>query len=417
MNGTRLVIAAIVAQAVTNGLLSDRLDGDESLLLSLIAFGASALAAGIIQRRRHGVRPREPLRGERLRVMALLNGATAVTFLGFYTALTLAPAALAAAIETGIGPLALALGALRRPNTRDLRAVLLGAAALALALGAALRASTGETTHSAIELSGGLALAAIAGITAAGIATLSHRLGRLDVSPVTVTAHRFHLTYLLALGLLLLHPGDAIGSLTSATGALIVPLALLGVALPLFVLQFGMQRTPPIVVTLLASGVPGMTYLVAVVAGSQDFDALTFVLINGSLVLAFLGPRLIRPKRRPPGPGGASTVDAAAPHRTATSGTLHERPALVRRARTRGVFMESFERSTSPTARPGRSRRILIAAAIAALAVAGIIWGAPSAGDGPTAPTTVAGSGWGAPSAGDGPTAPTTVAIKGMFAQ
>ena len=32
-----------------------------------------------------------------------------------------------------------------------------------------------------------------------GIAVLSHRLGQLRVSPVQVTAHRFHLTYLFAL--------------------------------------------------------------------------------------------------------------------------------------------------------------------------------------------------------------------------
>jgi drug/metabolite transporter (DMT)-like permease len=298
VNGSALVIAAIVVQAVTNGVLSGHLDGSESLLLSFTAFGLSALASGIVDRRRRTRGIREPLRGERLRVMVLLNAATAVAFLGFYTALTLAPAALAAALETGIGPLVLALSALRHPEARDLRRILLGAVTLALALGAALRAAAAGAAYSAADLTAGLALAAVAGTAAAGIAVLSHRLGRLDVSPVTVTAHRFHLTYLLALGLLLFNPSTGLRSITGTSAGVIVLLAVLGVALPLFVLQIGMQRTPPIVVTLLASGVPGMTYLTAVCARGEAFGPLAFILINGSLVLAFLGPPLIRPQVR-----------------------------------------------------------------------------------------------------------------------
>ena len=298
MNGSALVIVAIVAQAVTNGLLSGHLDGSESLLLSFTAFGLSALASGIADRRRRTGGIREPLRGEPLRVMALLNCATAIAFLGFYTALTLAPAALAAAIETGIGPLVLTLGALRQREPGHARSILLGASTLVLALGAALRAAATGPTHSAIDLAAGLTLAAVAGTAAAGIAVLSHRLGKLEVSPVTVTAHRFHLTYLLALGLLLLNPGASLRTITSPNGSLIVLLAVLGVALPLFVLQIGMQRTPPIVVTLLASAVPGMTYLTAVCARGQDFDPLAFLLINASLVLAFLGPTLIGNRNR-----------------------------------------------------------------------------------------------------------------------
>jgi inner membrane transporter RhtA len=302
VNGSVLVIAAIVAQAVTNGVLSGHLDGSGSLLLSFTAFGISALAAGIVDRHRRTGRARRPLRGERLCAMALLNGATAVAFLGFYTALTLAPAPLAAAIETGIGPLAIGLGTLRHRETTSARRILIGALTLLLALGAALCSAATGPSHSAAHLTAGLALAAIAGSAAAGIAVLSHRLGKLGVSPVTVTAHRFHLTYLLALGLLLLNPSTALRSIASANGAFIALLAVFGVALPLFVLQIGMQRTPPIVVTLLASAVPGMTYLTAVCARSQGFDPLAFFLINGSLVLAFAGPIFIRSRSRQKNP-------------------------------------------------------------------------------------------------------------------
>lgn len=90
-----------------------------------------------------------------------------------------------------------------------------------------------------------LALPGIAGM-AAGIAVISHRLGRLAISPVTVTAHRFHLTYLLAPALLLLGPDPGPRSFSGGRIAFIAVLAVLGVALPLFVLQIGMQRTAPL---------------------------------------------------------------------------------------------------------------------------------------------------------------------------
>ena len=55
-----------------------------------------------------------------------------------------------------------------------------------------------------------------------------------------------------------------------------------------------MQRTAPVVVTLMASAVPGLTYLMASLVGHQRFDVPTFALISGSLGVAFLGPTLLR---------------------------------------------------------------------------------------------------------------------------
>ncbi len=293
MGGSLLVGIAITLQAVSNGLLSDRLTGSGSLLLSFTAFSTSALVFGVVARfRASGERQR--LRGTRLRLMVLLNMATAVTFLGFYWSLSVIPAPLASAVETGIGPLALACFPIRRSlGARRPAEVGVGLLALLLALLVGCRMDSTGQAHSPALLLGGIAVAAVAGCSAAGIAVLSHRLGQLRVSPVQVTAHRFHLTYLFALATLALG-GQPSGGWRGSTVAFIASVAVLGAALPLFVLQIGMQRTAPVVVTLMASAVPGLTYLMASLVGHQRFDVPTFALISGSLGVAFLGPTLLR---------------------------------------------------------------------------------------------------------------------------
>lgn len=139
MGGSLLVAVAITLQALSNGLLSDNLSGRESVLLSFTAFSASALVFGLVVRFR-SKSDRQPLRDERLRLMLVLNGATAVTFLGFYWSLSLIPAPLAAAVETGIGPLAMACFRIRKSaGARRLAELGLGVLALGLALAVAGR--------------------------------------------------------------------------------------------------------------------------------------------------------------------------------------------------------------------------------------------------------------------------------------
>ncbi len=298
MGGSLIVTVAIALQALSNGLLSGNLSGAQSVLLSFTAFSTSALVFGVVAHFRAGGQ-RQRLRGTALRLMVLLNVATAVTFLGFYWSLSVVPAPLAAAVETGIGPFAMACFRIRTSSGARRRTELgLGMLALLLALSVAGRvASVGKAESPALLLAG-VGVAAIAGCSAAGIAVLSHRLGQLQISPVRVTAHRFHLTYLLALAVLVFGSQPA-GGWAGSRVAFIASVAVLGAALPLFLLQIGMQKTKPMMVTLLASAVPSLTYLMASVTGRQRFDVLSFVLINGSLCVAFLGPVLIN--RRPSG--------------------------------------------------------------------------------------------------------------------
>ncbi|MFC7306032.1 hypothetical protein ACFQVC_17620 [Streptomyces monticola] len=293
MGGSLLVVAAILMQATSNGLLSENLGGSESVLLSFIAFGASALVFGAVAKVRGS--GGALFHGRRLRLLLAINAATAITFLGFYWSLSLIPAPLAAAVETGIGPLAMAFLGLREAKGARRRAAefAVGLLTLALALAVAGRLVSAGEVDSLPEFFGGVAVAALAGVMAACIALLSFRFGQLKVSPVQVTAHRFHLTYLLALGVLLSGPGREIGEIDGTRLAFIAVVALAGAALPLFILQIGMQRTSPLVVALLASAVPSLTYLMAALTGEQGFDPIAFVLINGCLAVAFLGPKVI----------------------------------------------------------------------------------------------------------------------------
>jgi drug/metabolite transporter (DMT)-like permease len=192
-----------------------------------------------------------------------------------------------------------------------------GVLALLLALCVGCRMVTTGQVDSPALLLDGVVVAAVAGCSAAAIAVLSHRLGQLRVSPVQVTAHRFHLTYLLALGVLMFG-GQPTGGWRGSTVAFIVLVAVFGAAVPLFVLQIGMQRTAPLIVTLLASAVPALTYLMASLVGQQRFDGLSFTLISGSLGVAFLGPVLMRwaPRRA----AAAPRVSSAACPRSGSSG-------------------------------------------------------------------------------------------------
>jgi inner membrane transporter RhtA len=302
MYGALPVVVAILMQALSNGLLSDNLSGNESVLLTFSAFSFSAVVFGIVARIRRAGADHEQqesvFRGERLKLLLLLNLATAVTFLCFYWSLSLVPAALASAVETGIGPLAMACYGVRsKERGRRVPQLIIGVLALALAVGVAGRiASVGEA-GTLLTFVLGLTAAATAGVSAAGIAVISHRFGRLKVSPVRVTAHRFHLTYVLAPAVLL-GPGEGLGAVPASRIMFIVVVAVAGVSIPLFVLQVGMQRTAPMVVTLLASVVPSLTYLTATLLGDQAFDLPAFVMINGSLAVAFLGPAVLKRGRR-----------------------------------------------------------------------------------------------------------------------
>ncbi len=344
-----LVVVAVVFQAVSNGLLSDRLSGTDSLFLSFVAFGASALVFALVARFRRGRAGKGTFRGEQGRLLGLLNVATAVTFLSFYWSLSLIPAPLAVGVESGIGPLALACLRLRRPaKAPRLGALAVATVALSLSLAAAARMVSAGQAQGSPAFAAGLGAAALAGVSAATIPVLSFRLGALRVSPVQVNAHRFHLTYGLALVALAFCPKASVQALRGPQALLCAAIAVAGVALPLFVLQVGIQRTRPMTVVLLASAAPGLTYLVAAAAGRQHLDAPALALISGGLVTAFVGPavteRLWCPDRARPAPpparGPGPVGSGQSPGDGQRSGAVARHRTAAGRGRSPGGFLQ-----------------------------------------------------------------------------
>jgi drug/metabolite transporter (DMT)-like permease len=293
-----LIGVAVMLQAGSSGFLSGRLDGAQSLLFSTIAFALATLVFTVIDRARRG-RGRGPgvLRAHG-RLMVAANVLTAVTFIGFYLSLVYVPAALAVSIETAIGPLVIAVAAGRAARTGD---HLVGWALIACSGALAWRLSGDAAGAIPVgTLATGVGLALLAGVGAAGLALLSKRLGGLAVDPVTVTANRFHLTYLSALVLLALDPPAVaqVGSLVP----LLVLVGVVAVVVPLYLLQVGLQRAEPLSAMTLITTMPGLTYLAQVLFGAA-FDPWALALTVVITVIAVGYARV--PRRVAPVPAAA----------------------------------------------------------------------------------------------------------------
>ncbi|WP_405602976.1 hypothetical protein OG741_29670 [Streptomyces sp. NBC_01410] len=300
-----LILVSVFLQAGAEGFLSGRLDVTASLRFSVLAFLVTALIFTAITWLRGRTRSKrqatEASRGEVRRLLWEMNAASALTFLGFYLAMAWVPAALAASLVAGVGPLAVVLiGTVRARNPGGpagwARAVLL----LAVSLATAACVQPGSLREVGYLVHVGGALAVLAGFGAAYLAVVSRRLGALGVDPTRVMAHRFHLTYVLAGAVLLLRGGGAASELSLGVTALT---ALVGVVVPLYLLQISIQRCPPIVTMVLLTAVPGLTY-VAQVAFGDPFRLAAAVMV-ALLVILTVGFAVLEGRTRrgaPPGP-------------------------------------------------------------------------------------------------------------------
>ena len=287
-----LIALSVLLQAGSDGFLSGRLAVGGSLLFSACAFaGTTAVFWTLARVRGHGS-PREPgARRQVIRLTVAMNVATAVTFLGFYLSLVLVPAALAASVMSGVGPLAVALLDLARGRPTTVAGWLRGSVLLAFSVLTALAMSTEGTRGTAVSagaLAGGLGLVLLAGFGAAYLATASRRLGELGGRPVWVMAHRFHLTYVVAAVLLVLRGGSGTAAGIGPGTAVLVALA--GVVIPLYLLQIGLQRARPMIAMVLLTTLPGLSYLAQVGFG-QPFDPLACVLVAALIALAVVSAR------------------------------------------------------------------------------------------------------------------------------
>ncbi|MEU5547498.1 hypothetical protein AB0G85_34895 [Streptomyces sioyaensis] len=306
-----LILVSVLLQAGTEGFLSGRLDVTASLRFSTMAFLTTAITFTLVTwvRGRSGAKASAvpAPRGRVRRLLCEMNVASTVTFLGFYLSLAWVPAALAASLMAGVGPLAVVvIGAVRgtspsRPASW-VRAVIL----LAVSLTTASCIQPGSLRAAGLLVYAGGALAVLAGFGTAYLTMVSRSLGALGVDPARVMAHRFHLTYVLAGVILLLRAGDGVQGLSLGVTGLA---AVIGVVVPLYLLQISIQRCPPIVTMVLLTALPGLTYVAQVMFGDPFRPlaaALVVVLVALTLCFALIEGRS-RPGSRPGPRAGQGT--------------------------------------------------------------------------------------------------------------
>ncbi|MDV8024803.1 hypothetical protein [Rhodococcus sp. IEGM 1330] len=282
-----LIVVAVVMQAFVQGVMTESVNTSGSVVFSTLAFATAAAVFGLIDRLR--VSDRAPVSREVRLSMIWMNVATAVTFLSFYVSISLIPASTTSSIESAVGPAALiviALAVLRRREWRGNFELLLVAAMMVIGMLLAGRTwQVSDPSVGSAETVAGLLLAATAGIGMAVVVLLSKNLGRKRISPVWVTAHRFHLTYVAA-GMTLLFSGARMPDAVEV--AMLFVFGILAVVIPLFLLQVGVQRAEPLPAIATIALLPGLTWLTQLAAGqSPDIASLILILAVVTASVAF----------------------------------------------------------------------------------------------------------------------------------
>jgi drug/metabolite transporter (DMT)-like permease len=276
------VLAATVLQGTVAALLGESGSLGENLWYTLVAF---LLAAGLANLR---LATTPGTRSVPLREAVPINLLTALVFLCFYVSLAFVPGSVTTGVETAMGPLAAWVLTRRKGNVWLALAVLGAGVAFCL-----VRSASGTPL---VDLAVGGALATVAGVGAAGIATESVRLSGLGHSPSAILACRYHLTYVLAgVGVAWHWAGN--GAPTLDWPYLIV-LSLLGVVAPLWLLQIGLTRTNPVAAMAIMSTLPVVSYLTEVLQGSVEVTW-SLLLATAVVALAFFANRSASARQLP----------------------------------------------------------------------------------------------------------------------
>ncbi|WP_370969329.1 EamA family transporter [Amycolatopsis sp. cg9] len=230
-------------------------------------------------------RPVRELRGD----VVMINVTTAVTWLSMLFALRYLEPAVVNVVGIALGPvLTLVLNPLLRRGAPTLRAEAWVAAGIAVLIGLLVWGSF--TGRGALERTPGETLAGVALVLLTGVGSVanvlySKRLSDAALPPRRVLALRFFL--ILAVTWVLVAFDGAPG-----VGAALVPsalIALFGVALPLYLLQVGIERTEPITASILLTLSPLFAYLMQLADHRLTPSGLTLGCVAGIVALVGAG--------------------------------------------------------------------------------------------------------------------------------
>lgn len=258
MRSILAIVVSLLLQSVAYGYVSARYPSGNMMQFAFIACSLCALFYELSLR----FWPVAAHAHEDGRALRRIGIFTALSYVAFFAAMAFIPASVVSLTEIAVGPLfAVFVSAsfvgerftqVHLTHRRDLWGagvffvVMLAATLLVLdTLGIALA-----------RMFSGIVLSCVAGVGAAIIASIA-RLHLAHLSPRLVLARRFHLTYVCALILGLLFEQWI---WQWDFWLLSVFVAFFGVALPMFLLQWGVQRVRPMITMLSLAFVPAMIY-------------------------------------------------------------------------------------------------------------------------------------------------------------
>jgi drug/metabolite transporter (DMT)-like permease len=238
------------------------------------------------------------------RTLVLLNSATAMAWIGFYSSLRYLEPAIGSTFTFAIGPLLIALlGGYFRPehpvSRSEMRAafgIFSGLVVLALSQ---YRGWSGLGETPPVDSLRGLGLAVIGGMGGAGIKLFSKRLYDAGVNVVTIMGSRLFGVLLVGL---LLWPSEWTLQGSSLNFALtMLALTVFAVGAPIFLLQLGIERCEPITAAIIVSVIPCITYLLQVCDARISASIPTLVGVFICVAFVALGARSRRTAQSTPG--------------------------------------------------------------------------------------------------------------------
>ena len=270
------IVLSLLLQSVAYGWLSTRYPSGNMMQFVFIAFALCAIFYELSLK----IWP-VPYQAADLRAIQHIGIATIFSYITFFAAMAFIPASVVSLAEISVGPLFSALLSMALlkmqggivKNRQDFWAANVFFLATFMAAILIVR----STDVSLGDRVWGLSLSAIAGLAASVIALIS--LSQLNqVNPRLVLARRFRLTCLVALifGLTFEH-----WNWTWAFWSSSAAIAFIGIVLPMYLMQLGIQKVRPMITMLALAFVPATTYLSESLFSGQ-FD----VWVSGLIIAA-----------------------------------------------------------------------------------------------------------------------------------
>ena len=256
--GVGSLAAASLFIGSTNVVFGNVVQHIQPIVLTFLAFTISALIFGVVNRGRLPTPDRAALGA-----IVGLNFASAGGFLFLYTGLRYLEPAIASALQAGATPLFTIVVLVLLDRTRRVRGAELAGAGSIL-LGSVLLAWVSFSGRSGLAtLPVGNVVLGIAAVTASGLSTVfltlcSRKLTRLGWSNRNILGHRCYVT-VIGCGLFSLQAGQDWSAVGDSAGVIGL-FAVLGLTIPLLLLQIGIRNVPPFVVLAMTNLNPILTY-------------------------------------------------------------------------------------------------------------------------------------------------------------